>query len=191
MLKRQFPLFILVFAISAVTFAASPKTALRDRCLFAIDNSGVAADRKTLKESVIEIPGGGKYMFEFKQPDGGSFFCDICDDANPAVECGTIGLRLVHRPKDGEAHDLPAELDKKCSYFLQKELSEDKSAMKVNHELVKRIVIQPQHTDSRWVYKMSLDSQEYQCVIRKSDGSFRVEEKRGDEWRPLANGVLF
>ena len=61
----------------------------------------------------------------------------------------------------------------------------------VNHDLVKRITINPAHTDTRWVYKMGLDGEEFQCVIRKSDGSFRVERKQGEDWRPLAAGTLF
>ena len=28
-------------------------------------------------------------------------------------------------------------------------------------------------------------------VIRKSDGNFRLESKKGDDWRPIAGGVLF
>jgi hypothetical protein len=180
---------ILISFIFGVAYS-NVKSGLRDRCLAAIESTDLQVKRNQLKDTVIDIP-GGKYMFEFKNAAGDSFFCDICDDTNPAVQCGMIGLRLVHRPKDGEAKDMPAELDKKCAYFLQKELSKNKSAMEVNHELVKRIVTTPSHTDTRWVYRMELDGEPFQCVIRKSDGSFRVERKQGDEWLPMAAGVLF
>ena len=188
--KQTFLMAILVLMSLPTLAFSAVKDDLRERCLAAIESSGAGAKRSELKATVMDLP-GGKYMFEFKDAAGGSFFCDICEDNNPKVQCGTIGLRLMHRPKDGEADDLPAELDKKCTYFLQKELSENKSAMDVNHDLVKRTTITPAHTDTRWVYKMGLDGEEFQCVIRKSDGSFRVERKQGEDWRPLAAGTLF
>jgi hypothetical protein len=183
------PLIVILLFLPMLAFSAV-KNVLHDRCVAAIDASGMNVKAKDLKESVMDLP-GGRYMFEYKDAEGGSYFCDICDDHNPAVQCGTLGLRLVYRPKEGAAKDLPAELDKKCMYYLQKELSETKSALDVNHDLVKRISITPSHSDKRWVYKMGLDGEEFQCVIRKSDGNFRVERKQGDEWRPIATGILY
>ena len=57
--------------------------------------------------------------------------------------------------------------------------------------MVQRIQITPDHTDSRWVYQMKLDDGQFRCVIRKSDCSFRVERQEGDDWRPIAAGVMF
>jgi len=53
---------------------AAVKQTLRERCLASIESSEVPAKRATLKETAMDL-GNGFYMFEFKQPDGGSFFC--------------------------------------------------------------------------------------------------------------------
>ena len=132
--------------------------------------------------------GAGHYLFELKQPDGGRFVCQICDEANPSVDCGMLGLRLGHQPAAGEMRDLPAELDRKCAYFLQKELTRSPA---INRAMVQRIRTTPDHTDKNWLYMMNLDEKEYRCVVRKSDGNFRVESKTGDTWRPIAAGILF
>lgn len=168
--------------------AATVKQTLRERCLTSIEASEVPAKRATLKETLMDL-GNGHYMFEFKQPDGGSFFCQICDETNRTIDCGTLGLRLVHRPAGGESRDLPAELDRKCVYFLQKEMVSPRR--EIDFDMVQRIKITPDHTDTRWVYQMSLDGGEFRCVIRKSDGSFRVERHESDDWRPIAAGTLF
>ncbi len=188
-------LFVLAVGVSNTTSedaskpaASSVKQILRDRCFAAIEASEVPAKRNTLKESSLEL-GEGRYMFEFHKPDGGSFFCQICDETNRSLDCGTLGLRLTHRPAGGESKDLPAELDRKCAYFLQKEITSPRR--EIDHELVQRIRITPDHTDTRWVYQMSLDGGEFRCVIRKSDGSFRVERQEGDDWRPMAAGTMF
>ena len=76
------------------------KQTLRERCLASIESSEVPAKRTTLKETAMDL-GSGHYMFEFKQPDGGSFFCQICDETNRSIDCGTLGLRLSHRPASG------------------------------------------------------------------------------------------
>ena len=116
----------------------------------------------------------------------------ICDDGNPANHsCGSIGLELTWRPKEGELKRLPAELDRKCAYFLQKEMKPHEEALLIDHAIVKRIQVKADHTETRWVYKMELDGNAFRCVIRKSDGNFRVERQNGDDWRPIAAGVLF
>jgi len=86
--------------------------------------------------------------------------------------------------------DLPAELDRKCAYFLQKEVTRPRSST-INRAMVQRIRITPDHTDKSWLFMMNLDENEYRCVVRKSDGNFRVEAKKGDTWRPIAGGILF
>ena len=168
---------------------ASPvKQVLRDRCLTAITANDPAVKTSTLKETIGMEAGAGHYLFELKQADGARFVCQVCDEANPSVDCGTLGLRLAHQPAGGETRDLPAELDRKCAYFLQKEITRSPS---VNHAVVRRIRITPDHTDRNWLYMMVLDEKEYRCVVRKSDGNFRVEAKTGDTWRPIATGILF
>ena len=164
------------------------KQVLRDRCLAAITAHDPAVKASTLKETIGMESGGGHYLFELKQADGARFVCQVCDEANPSVDCGSLGLRLAYQPVGAEIRDLPAELDRKCAYFLQKEVTKSPA---VNHAVVRRIRITPDHTDRNWLYMMVLDEKDYRCVVRKSDGNFRVEAKTGDTWRPIATGILF
>ena len=164
------------------------KTALRERCNAAIVANDAAVKPGALKETIGMEAGGGNYLFELKPADGSRYVCQVCDEANPKVECGSLGLRLAYQPAGGEVRDLPAELDRKCSYYLQKEVTRSPA---INHAMVKRIRITPDHTDRNWLYMMQLDEKDYRCVVRKSDGNFRVEAKNGDEWRPIATGILF
>jgi hypothetical protein len=184
-------LFAMLIAHAACA-AGGSQAALHSRCLAAIAASGQPANPNALKENAISMGESG-FLFQFTELNGGAFTCQICDDGNPAVNaCGSMGLELSYRPKDGEMKRLPAELDKKCAYFLQKELRPPGSAPFIDHALVKKIhVSEDGSTDSRWVYKMEYESNNYRCVVRKSDGSFRVEEQKGDDWKVLANGVLF
>ena len=164
------------------------KQVLRDRCLAAITAHDPAVKASTLKETIGMESGGGHYLFELKQADGARFVCQVCDEANASVDCGTLGLRLAYQPPGGDVRDLPAELDRKCAYFLQKEVTKSPAG---NHAVVRRIRITPDHTDRSWLYMMVLDEKDYRCVVRKSDGNFRVEAKTGDTWRPIATGILF
>ena len=187
-------LFVLgcLFAyIGTASAAAGTQAVLHARCVAAIDASGQPVDRTSLHETTIPMAESG-FIFQFADTAGGTFSCQICDDGNPAVHaCGSIGLELSYRPKDGEMKRLPAELDKKCVYFLQKEMKPHEEALFIDHDIVKRIQVTADHTDTRWVYKMELDGNPYRCVIRKSDGNFRVERQKGDDWRPIAAGILF
>lgn len=186
-------LLTLIFLLPLTTAHAAGNTqaALHQRCVAAIAASGQPADLKTLKQTTIPMGESG-FLFQFAAADGGTFTCQICDDGNPANHaCGSIGLELSWRPKDGELQRLPAELDKKCTYFLQKEMKPRSDTQFINHEIASRIHVTPDHSDKSWVYQMELDGNPYRCVIRKSDGNFRVEGKKGDEWRPIAAGVLF
>ena len=161
---------------------------LRERCLAAITSNDPAVKAGSLKETMAIESGGGHYLFEWKQADGARFVCQVCDEANPSLDCGMLGLRLAYQPAGGSIRDLPAELDRKCAYFLQKEVTRSPA---VNHALVRRIRITPDHTDRNWLYMMTLDEKDYRCVVRKSDGNFRVEARTGDTWRPIATGILF
>jgi hypothetical protein len=167
--------------------ASSVKQALRERCLAAIATNDATATPSTLKETIGMDSGGGHYLFELKQA-GARFVCQVCDEVNPNVDCGMLGLRLSYQPAGGETRDLPAELDRKCAYFLQKEVTRSPA---INRAVIQRIRITPDHTDKSWLYMMNLDEKEYRCVVRKSDGNFRVEAKDGDTWRPIATGILF
>jgi hypothetical protein len=169
---------------------SSVKQDLRKRCLAEITANDPSVKPSTLKETIGMETAGANYLFELKQADGGRFVCQVCDEASPGVECGSLGLTLGYQPAGGEMRDLPAELDRKCAYFLQKEVTRPRSST-INRAMVQRIRITPDHTDKSWLFMMNLDENEYRCVVRKSDGNFRVEAKKGDTWRPIAGGILF
>ena len=92
---------VLALMGGAPAFAES-KAALRTRCIEAVDASGARAGSGKLAESAIDLGPSG-FLFQFEEAGGGTFFCQICDDTNPAVECGSVGLTLNHRPADGES----------------------------------------------------------------------------------------
>jgi hypothetical protein len=186
-----FMLGLLLAFDGAASAVGGTQAALHARCVAAIGASGQPVDLKALHETTIPMGESG-FLFQFADATGGTFSCQICDDGNPAVHaCGSIGLELSYRPKDGELKRLPAELDKKCVYFLQKEMKPHDEALMIDHDLVKRVHVSADHTDTRFVYKMELDGNPYRCVIRKSDGNFRVERQNGNDWRPIAAGSLF
>ena len=168
--------------------AGGGKAAMRERCLAAVAASGKPAAPKATGENAYDA-GPGNYIFEFKQPDGGSFFCQVCDDVTYSL-CPSLGLELSHRPAQGEQEQLPAELDRKCVTFLQKELS-PRGSLEINKSLVERIKVTPSHTEQRFVYMMNFSMDEYRCVIRKSDGNFLLEKHNGADWKPIAAGVMF
>jgi hypothetical protein len=182
---------ILFIPITTAHAAGNAQAALHQRCVAAIAASGQPANIKALKQTTIPMGESG-FLFQFAAADGGTFSCQICDDGNAANHaCGSIGLDLSFRPKDGELQRLPAELDKKCTYFLQKEIKPRSDTQFIDHAIAQRIHVTSDHSDKSWVYQMELDGNPYRCVIRKSDGNFRVESKKGDEWRPIAGGTLF
>ena len=169
---------------------AAVKKLLADRCLAAIAQSGQPASPASLRESATQLS-ASRYLFEYADGAGGSFSCQVCDEADRKVNCGIMGLMLTYAPKGGQAQRLPAELDRKCVFYLQKEVMADDSGVFIDHALVERIRVSPGHTESRWVYQMDLDGHEYRCVIRKSDWSFRLEGRAGQEWRGLTAGIMF
>jgi len=188
-MSARYFLAFLVMVLGAGAVQAEGKAALRDRCLKAIAGSGQAADASKFTETATSLGDSG-FLFQFASAEG-NFFCQICDDSNPELDCGTLGLMLTFRGKEGEARQLPAELDRKCLFHLQREVGDRSGRLTVRHDLVERTKVTPAHTDARWVYNMSLDDQQFRCVVRKSDGSFRVEQQQGAEWRALAAGILF
>ena len=86
---------------------AAGQAALRDRCTAAIDASGNSPPSKGLKETAIPLGDQG-VLFQFTAADGGVYSCQVCDDDNPAMPCGSMGLELSFRPRDGELEQLPA-----------------------------------------------------------------------------------
>jgi hypothetical protein len=165
------------------------KKALGERCKAAIAQSGQPA-APSLRESATQLS-ASRYLFEYADDAGGTFSCQVCDEADRKVNCGTLGLMLTYAPKGGQAQRLPAELDRKCVFYLQHEMMADDSGVFIDHALVERIRVSSTHTDSRWVYKLELDGHEYRCVIRKSDWSFRLEARAGQEWRGMTAGIMF
>lgn len=189
-------LFVSVLLLACrLAGAAGVESTLHDRCTAAIAASGQAADAKAPAQTMNVPLGEQGFLFQFTDAGGGVYSCQICDDGNPAVHaCGEIGLDLSYWPKDGEMKRLPAELEKKCVYFLQKEVNQRAhpgSNPFIDHALVQRIHSSAEHTDTRWVYNMQLDGGAYRCVVRKNDGNFRVEQQNGADWKPIAAGVLF
>jgi len=172
------------------TATATVKRALGERCKAAIAQSGQPASPTSLKESATQLS-ASRYLFEYADETGGTFSCQVCDEADRKVNCGTLGVMLTYAPKGGQAQRLPAELDRKCVFYLQHEMMADDSGVFIDHALVERIRVSPAHTDARWVYKLELDGHEYRCVIRKSDWSFRLEARAGQEWRGMTAGIVF
>lgn len=171
--------------------ATADPAALRTRCLAAIGDGGVPVVAAALKETLSVATGEHSHLFQFTAPDGGVFSCQLCDDHDPAAGCPTLGIDLAYRPASGELRRLPAELDRKCLFDLQQELGTPEERLAIKHDVVARVAVEPSHTDSRYVYDMTLDGTDYRCVIRKSDGSYRVERREGEAWRPLAAGVYW
>jgi hypothetical protein len=169
---------------------AAGQQALRDRCTAAIDASGHAPASAGLEEMAIPLGEQG-FLFQFTAGDGATYSCQVCDDDNPAMPCGSMGLQLSFRPADGELVQLPAELERKCKYFLQKEVKPRSDTRYIDHAMATRIQSTGTTTDSRIAYAMQLDGGSFRCVIRRSDGSFRVERQEGEAWRPIAAGVLW
>jgi hypothetical protein len=184
---RTLVLLLLLIGLIDSALAAD----LHARCVAAVAANGVVSGAG-VKETMAVPMGENGSLYQFTDPSGGVFSCQVCDDDNPANHaCGSMGLDLSYRPKDGELRRLPAELDKKCVYFLQKEVKPRGEELMIDHAIAKRIQVTPNHTDTRWFYQMELDGKPYRCVIRKSDGNFRVESQKGDDWRPIAAGTMF
>jgi len=184
--------FLVVAALllaAATASATNDRAALNKRCLASIAENGVPA--AGLKETMgVDLAGSG-WLFQFSDPAGATWSCQVCEDDNYEAECGSKGLMLTLKPATGEPKQLPAELDRKCVYMLQKEVKPRDDARFIAHEIAARVKVTPRHNDTRYIYDMSLDDGSYRCVIRKSDASFRVERQEGEEWKPIAAGVFW
>jgi len=89
---------IFLLPLSTAHAAGNTQSALQQRCVAAIGASGQPANIKALKQTTIPMGENG-FLFQFTASDGGTFTCQICDDANPANHaCGSIGLELSFRP---------------------------------------------------------------------------------------------
>ncbi|HET7844304.1 MAG TPA: hypothetical protein VFL14_09155 [Xanthomonadales bacterium] len=179
----------LLLAATLPAFATNDRAALGKRCHAAIADNGVPA--AGLKETMGVAMGGSGWLFQYADPAGATWSCQVCDDGDPAAECGSMGLMLTLKPASGEPKQMPAELDRKCVFYLSKEVKPRDDGRFIAHEIAARVKATPRHTDARYVWDMSLDDQSYRCVIRKSDGSFRVEHQQGEEWRPIAAGIMW
>ena len=166
------------------------KKALGERCLKAIAESSPASSPAPRPGKATQLS-ASRYLFEYTDAAGGTYSCQACDEADRKVNCAMLGVLLTHAPKGGSPQSLPAELDRKCVFYLQHELMEGDSGVFIDHARVERTRVTPAHTDARWVYQMVLDGQEYRCVIRKSDWTFRLEGRAGQEWRGLTAGRMF
>ncbi len=162
---------------------------LGDRCVKAIEQSGHTANTAQLKQSAKQLS-AGRFAFEYAQNDG-KFACTACDDTDPNGSCGTIGVILSFVPSQGEAKKLPAEFDRKCIDSLQRRLKDQSDKKFIDYELVKRITLTEQHTDTRWAYFMNVDGGEYRCVIRKTDWNYSLDRKRGGDWDGIVGGKMF
>lgn len=179
----------LLLVASLPAFATNDRGALGKRCLASIAENGTPA--AGLKETMGVAMGGSGWLFQYGAPDGATWSCQVCDDGDPAAECGSMGLMLTLKPATGEPHQVPAELDRKCVFYLSKEVKPRDDNRFIAHEIAARVKATPRHTDTRYVWDMSLDDQAYRCVIRKSDASFRVEQQVGEEWKPIAAGIMW
>jgi hypothetical protein len=166
------------------------KKALGERCLRAIAESSPASSPAPRPGKATQLS-ASRYLFEYTDAAGGTYSCQACDEADRKVNCAMLGVLLTHAPKGESPQSLPAEFDRKCVFYLQHELMEGDSGVFIDHALVERIRVSPAHTEGRWAYQMVLDGQEYRCVIRKSDWSFRLEGRAGAEWRGLTAGRMF
>lgn len=178
-----------IACFASAAFAANDRGELNKRCLAAIAANGTPA--AGLKETLGVAMGGSGWLFQFGAPDAATWSCQVCDDDDPAAECGSKGLTLTLRPASGEPRQLPAELDRKCVFMLQKEVKPSTDDRFIAHEIAARVKVTERRNESRYLYDMTLDDGSYRCVIRKSDGSFRVERREGEEWRPIAAGIFW
>jgi hypothetical protein len=179
----------LLLAATLPVAATNDREPLGKRCLASIAENGTPA--AGLTETMGVAMGGSGWLFQYADPNGATWSCQVCDDTDPAAECGSMGLMLTLKPASGEPHQVPAELERKCVFYLSREIKPRDDDRFIAHEIAARVKATPHHTDTRYAWDLSLDDKAYRCVIRKSDASFRVEQQDGAEWKPIAAGVLW
>jgi len=168
---------------------AQVRDALVARCRKSAGESGRTADAAKLKSAVTPLS-ASRILVKLTDAQG-EFSCQVCDDTDPGVNCGTMGLQLSHKGADGESINLPAELGRKCEYTLQKEISTATDGSFIDHALVARIKTREVPNDKRYVFEHEVDGQTFRCVIRKSDLNFTLERRIGDDkWRGMIGGVM-
>lgn len=175
--------------------SAAEKAATQDlqarldgRCQKAIAGSGQASTPGQWKRQANALGAFG-YLFTYDQADG-QFVCQVCDELAPGSSCASLGAMLSFKPAAGAAKTLPSELDLKCVDALQRRIKDADEKQFIDADLVQRIAVTPMHTDTRWAYRMVLDDEEYRCVIRRSDASYQVERKRGNDWQGVSAGRM-
>ena len=175
--------------------SASEKAATQDlqarldqRCQKAVAGSGQASTPAQWKRQAHAMGAYG-YLFTYDQADG-QFTCQVCDELAPGSSCSSMGTMLSFKPTEGSAQTLLSELDLKCVDSLQRRIKDADEKQFIDAELVKRIVVTPMHTDTRWAYRLMLDDEEFRCVIRRSDASYLLERKRGNDWQGVSAGRM-
>lgn len=193
-LSRKASAALLASLKQSVTPAERGKEAqVRDvlvaRCRKAAGESGRTTDAEKLKTAVTPLS-ASRILVKLTDAQG-EFTCQVCDDTDPSVNCGTMGLQLSHKDTSGESITLPAELSRKCVYSLQKEISTAKDGSFIDHGLVARIKTRELSNDKRYVFEHEVDGETYRCVIRKSDLNYTLEHRVGaDKWRGLVGGIM-
>lgn len=161
---------------------------LEKRCQIAVEKSGKSENFTELKMTT-KLLSASRYLVSFNS-DKSSFSCQVCDDMDPNINCGTMGLMLSFSTHSSDQISLPAELDRKCVFHLQKALSSESNSF-IDHELVKRVKTREVINDGRYVYLHELDGRSFRCVIRKKDMNYRVERQLGGgKWQSLATGKM-
>ncbi len=161
---------------------------LENRCLLAVEKSGTSENISEFKMT-SQLLSASRYLVSLENQNN-SYTCQVCDDTDPNVNCGTMGLMLSYNDKEGNQISLPAELDRKCEFYLQKSVSRLSNSF-IDHGLVKRIKTHEILNDKRYVYTHELGGHSYRCVIRKKDMSFKLERAISDgQWQGVSAGVM-
>lgn len=169
--------------------AAGTQKRLEARCAAAVAASGQGADPATLTRKVTPLS-ASRILVELSDAKG-SYVCQVCDEMDPKVQCGTMGVMLSFRGADGSNVNLPAEIQQKCEYYLQKEMMDGDSGVFIDQAIVRRIRTREVPNDKRYVYEHELDGDSYRCVVRKSDLSFSLEHREADgTWRGMVGGIM-
>jgi hypothetical protein len=169
--------------------ASGTRERLQARCSAAVAASGQGADPARLQRKVTPLS-ASRILVELSDASG-SFVCQVCDEMDPKVQCGTMGVMLSFRGADGSQLSLPAEIRQKCEYHLQKEVMPGDAGVFIDQAIVRRIQTREVPNDKRYVYEHELDGASYRCVVRKSDLSFSLERRLPDgQWRGLVGGIM-
>jgi hypothetical protein len=176
-------------SVVGISFSTQIQSQLDARCVKAIEQSGQTNSSAQWQRKVMPFS-QSHFQFDYAQADG-TFSCNACDDLNPTGGCSALGVLLSFKPSTGDSKKMPAEFDQKCVHALQRKLKDPSDKKFIDYGLVKRIQVSAQHTDTRWAYMMKIDTDEYRCVIRRSDWAYTVEERAGANWTGIAAGRIY